>query len=223
MRTHSTAMTITLAWGILATACGTLNAGVFVDSGFEDYAVAGGGFVQPTSGPWTFNNDAGVVEPFSPNSSTEPLHTWSATFPAWAGQQYASTYAGSDYLRQVVSLDAGKYAISVHAAAPSGSVTIPQVATLQLGDGEFTFTLGNASIGAAHTVAEGSNWTLYSAVFAVDAPGSYELGVRNAKSAPYFINYDGFAIAAVPEPSTLVLAVLGLLGVVVAWWRRKAA
>ncbi len=223
MRTHFAATTIALAWAVLAASCGTLRAGILTDPGFEDYAVAGGGFVKPTSGPWTFTNDAGVVEPYSPNSSIGSLNTWSATLAAHGGQQYASTYAGSDHLRQVVSLSAGRYTISVYAAAPTGTVTIPSVATLDLVDGQFSFILDNTSIGQAHTVAEGSDWALYSAVLAVGASGSHEVGVRNTQTAPYFINYDDFAITAVPEPSTLVLAALGLLGVAAAWWWRKVA
>jgi hypothetical protein len=181
----------------------------FTDPGFENYAVSSGDFVKPTSGPWLFSNDAGVVEPYASNSSTGALYTWSATFSAPEGQQYASTYAGSDTIRQVVSFDAaGDYMISVYAAAPDGSVTIPTVGTLTLEDGEFTFTVGNTAVDSLHTVPTGSSWNLYSAVFTISSPGDYLLGVRNEKVAPYFINYDAFAIQLVPEPTTfqLVLA-----------------
>lgn len=189
----------------------------FVDPGFESYAVGSGGFLKPASGPWVFGNDAGVVEPFAPSSSTGPLNTWSATFLALEGQQYVSTYAAGDTVRQALSFASpGAYKLSVYAAAPSGTVTIPTVATLTLVDGEFTFTLNNAAFGSLNTVALGSNWALYSAVVTIGAPGTYDLGVRNTKGAPYFINYDAFAIEPVPEPAAgrllLALAVMVVLG-----------
>jgi hypothetical protein len=209
----------------IAAGSGKVYGAAFTDPGFESYAVSSGGYVQPTSGPWTFSNDAGVVEPYSANSSTGPLNTWSAVPSAMDGQQYASTYAGSDTIRQVVSFSVpGSYMISVYAAAPDGSVTIPSVGTLQLVDGEFTFALGGSAIGNVNTVPKGSSWTSYSAMFAIGKPGDYVLGVQNTKSAPYFINYDAFAIQSVPEPTTFHL--LLILGVLAAgaraarrWWR----
>src|SRR3954447_11676174 len=120
-----------------------LNAQTLTDPGFETYAVTSGGFLKPTTGPWIFGNDAGVVEPVAPNSSTGSLNTWSATFGAIEGQQYASTYAGADSIRQSVSFGAaGQYRVSAYAAAPSGSVTIPGIGAFTLGNGDFNFTLG---------------------------------------------------------------------------------
>jgi hypothetical protein len=188
-----------------------VRADLLADPGFESYAVTGGGFLKPTSGPWTFTNDAGIVEPYSPNSSTGVLNTWSATFSAFQGQQYASTYAAMDNLRQMVSFsEAGDYRISVCAAAPDGSVTIPLVGTMSLGDGAFTFTLANTAIGDVHTVTKGSGWALYEAAFSIDKPGDYLLGVQNRGESSYFVNYDAFALRSVPEPCAFsMLAILG--------------
>src|SRR6185369_1994372 len=83
-----------------------VNGQTLTDPGFEAYTVNSGGFVRPATGPWSFGNDAAVVKPPAPNSSTGPLNTWSATFAAIDGQQYASTYAGGDSIRQFVSFDA---------------------------------------------------------------------------------------------------------------------
>jgi len=194
----------------------TVQGQVLVDGGFESYAVNSGGFVQPVSGPWLFANDAGVVEPFAPNSSGGALNTWSATFAPVEGQQYASTYAALDSLRQVVSFTtAGLYRMSVSAAGPSGSLTIPSVGTFTLGDGEFTFLFDNTPVGSLQTVSAGSSWSLFSADFTVTAPGDYQVGVRNTRSAPYFINYDAFAVEPVPEPAVLQLALALGAGVVV--------
>ncbi len=204
---------------MMAAVAGCLNLGqaqALVDPGFESYAVNSGGFVKPASGPWTFDNDAGVVEPFAPNSSTGALDTWSASLAPVEGQQYASTYASQDALRQVVSFGAaGDYRISVYAAAPSGTVTIPTVGTFTLGSGEFTFLFNNVAIGSLQTVPDGSNWRLFSANFTVAAPGDYSLGVRNTRVASYFINYDAFGVELVPEPTTwrLSLALGAGLGV----------
>jgi hypothetical protein len=169
-----------------------------------------------------FSNDAGVVEPPAPNSSTRPLNTWSATFAPVDGQQYASTYAGGDILRQLVSFSAaGDYRLSVYAAAPNGTLTIPSAGTFTLGNGEFAFTLDNVAIGTVQVVPVGSSWGLFSADFTVPAPGDYRLGIRNTLAAPYFINYDGFAIQPVPEPSTMALGFLGVLCALATWRRPK--
>lgn len=195
----------------------------FIDSGLENYALNSGGFVMPNSGNWTFGNDAGVVEPYSPNSSTGLLHTWSATFAAIEGQQYASTYAGADQIRQGVSLStAGDYRISVYAAASEGTVAIrPGDTPLALQDGEFTFTLAGVHIGDLNTVVKGSGWNKYDAVFTIEKPGVYQLGILNTKTAPYFINYDSFSLQPVPEPSTLAMLLSVVLGGLL-WWRRRA-
>jgi hypothetical protein len=193
------------------------------DPGFENYAVGAGGFVKPASGSWLFTNDAGVVEPYSPNSSNGTLDTWSAAFTAYEGLQYASTYAGGDSIRQSVAFDtAGDYLISVYAAAPDGSVTIPSIGTLQLVDGEFTFTLAGTAIGSPHTVARGSSWNSYSAVFTIGKPGSYLLGTNNTLLASYFINYDSFSVQSVPEPSMVALLTVAAATLLfMAWPRRK--
>lgn len=183
----------------------------FTDPGFEGYSVSAGSVLQPVSGPWTFANDAAVVRPFSPNVSNG-TNTWSATFAPIEGQQYASTYAGLDSLRQTVTFaSAGNYRISAFAAAPSGSITLPSAGggTFPLVSSEFTFTLGGASIGNLNAIDPGSSWTLFSADFSISAPGDYQLGIRNTKIAPYFINYDNFAVQPVPEPSVVALVLLG--------------
>ncbi|HBO42596.1 MAG TPA: hypothetical protein DD670_01405 [Planctomycetaceae bacterium] len=192
--------------GLVIAMAGVMEGQTLLDPGFESYALNSGAFVVPDSGPWSFSNDAGIVEPYSPNSSTGPLNTWSAMFAALEGEQYASTYAGGDTIRQVVSFDtAGDYIISVHAAAPEGSVTIPAVASLSLEDGEFTFTLQNNPIGETHTVVKGSSWSLCSAILTIDSPGDYTLGIQNTKWAPYFINYDALSVQPVPEPTVVVM------------------
>jgi len=210
---------------LLAGSKNTAQGQVLMDGGFESYTVNSGGFVQPTSGPWLFVNDAGVVEPFAPNSSGGALNTWSATFPPVEGQQYASTYAASESLRQVVSFAAaGPYRIFVSAAGPSGSLTIPSVGTFTLGDGEFTFLFDNTPVGSLHTVPAGSSWSAFVADFTVTTPGDYPVGVRNTRTAPYFINYDAFAVVPVPEPTVLQLSLALGAGVVVAGtfrWRRS--
>lgn len=211
-----------MALAVLAIGTGQVRGQGFADPGFESYAVSSGGFVQPSSGAWAFVNDAGVVEPPAPNSSTAPGNTWSATFAAFEGQQYASTYAGSDTIRQSVSFSAaGDYRISVQAAAPNGSLIIPTVGTLTLGNGQFTFTLGNSAIGNVNTVTAGTSWNLYTADFTIATPGSYQLGVRNSASSPYFINYDAFAIQPVPEPQ--VWGLIAVLGAVIAAWKTLRA
>jgi hypothetical protein len=220
-RTHlRTILALGTMIAVIASSVSIGHGQIFTDPGFETYALSAGGFVQPSSGAWLFSNDAGVVEPFSPNSSTGPLHTWSATFAPVEGLQYASTYGGADTLRQTVSFSAaGDYRLSVYAAAPSGSVTIPAVGTFTLVNGEFGLTLANVVIGSTHTVAAGSDWSLFTADLTVASPGNYQLGIRNTLVASYFINYDAFAIQQVPEPATVALGLLG--GLAVALCRRR--
>ena len=206
-----------LLLGLVVTNPMIVNGQTLTDPGFEAYAVNSGSFVRPTTGPWSFGNDAAVVKPPAPNSSTGPLNTWSATFAAIEGQQYASTYAGGDSIRQFVSFDAaGLYRVSAYAAAPSGSVDIPPTGSSTLVDGQFSFTLGNAAIGTPYTLTPGSDWSLFAADFTIPTPGSYQIGIRNNTAAPYFINYDAFQIQPVPEPAVWQLALVVGTGVV-AW------
>jgi hypothetical protein len=222
MKTHPRARAVVCALFVALIVPSFAQGQTFVDPGFENYVLSPGGFVQPATGPWLFANDAGVARPPATNSSTGPLNTWSATFAPVDGLQYASTYAGSDTLRQVVVFNnPGDYRLSVYAAAPNGTLTIPGVGTSTLGDGQFTFTLGNLAIGSTHLVTAGNSWSLYTVDFNVPAPGAFQLGIRNTASAPYFINYDAFALQPVPEPSTLALALLGALAAG-AWWKRRA-
>jgi hypothetical protein len=199
----------------------------FLDGSFENYSVATGQFVGPTSGAWVFHENAGVTKPYAPNTfggmySDGRTVLWSATFAAVDGQQYASTYAGGDYLRQTISFStAGNYRISVYAAAPSGTVETSSGSHLNLASGAFNFTLGNTPIGASHSLAPGTSWTQYSQTFSIPSPGDYQLGVSNITIAPYFINYDAFAITPIPEPSCIVLLSIAALA---SWiWRRRRA
>jgi hypothetical protein len=181
-----------------------------IDGGFENYTVSPGGFVQPSSGPWSFTNDAGVVEPFSPNSSTGPLDSWSATRAAYQGQQYASTYAGADQIRQAVTFTTpGVYQLSVRAFAPAGALTMPGVFTnASLTDGQFRFWFGTAATGSTFTVPAGSDWAGYTARVTVPAAGVYDVGATNWTSDKYFINYDDFGVTPVPEPAGMMLMTL---------------
>lgn len=116
---------------------------------------------------------------------------------------------------------AGNYVMSVYAAAPDGSVTIPGVGTLALNDGDFVFRLNNTSIGGTHTVPAGSSWNLYSVAFAISTPGSYDLGILNSPNGPYFINYDAFSIQQVPETSAVAMIGLGCCAIALAERRRR--
>ncbi len=182
---------------------------VFVDPGFESYAVASGRFVRPCVGPWAFVNDSSVVEPFAAPTSLGTFSTWSATLAAFEGEQYACTYAGADVLSQSVSFSAaGTYTIGVQAYAPSGTVTFPGESPKTMVSGAFVFRVDGVSVGPAFTVPAASEWTLYSTVFTVSSAGAHTLGIANTLAASYFINYDAFCVEEVPAPG-----VCGALGV----------
>ena len=212
---HGVAVLVAIMSGLCASVTNTAQGQLLMDGGFENYTVSSGGFVQPSSGPWIFANDAGVVKPFAPNSSGGSLNTWSATLAPVEGLQYASTYAALDSLRQVVAFPAaGLYHLSVSAAAPGGSLSIPSVGTFTLGDGEFTFLLDNTAVGSLRTVPAGATWNSFSADVTIATPGNYEVGVRNTRAAAYFINYDAFQVELVPEPGVLQLSLALGAGVV---------
>ncbi len=201
---------------VLAVALGSGDARALsiAELDFESYDVASGGFLLAPSDSVSFFNNAGVVEPFSRDPdgavaslSSGGLLTWSATFAAFQGEQYASTYGGFDAIRQDVSFpSAGDYLISVYAAAPDGSVTIGTT-THTLVQGTFAFTLDGFDVDSFQ-IDPGTDWTLFSATLTIPTSGLHTVGFRNTALAIYFINYDDFAI--VPEPSSALLLALAL-------------
>lgn len=217
----TTPPSLTRVFTLLIAAVGT-HAATLVDAGFESYDVEPGTFVRPATGPWSFDNDAAVVKPFAPPTSTGSFNTWSAALSPWEGEQYASTYAGGDRLQQTVTFDApGVFELSVYAAAPAGTLTLPGIATVTLGEGEFRFTIDGFYLSPLHTVAAGSDWTRYGVEIQIEEPGDHTLGIANVKIAPYFINYDAFAITPVPEPATygMAMALAGLAFAGAQRWR----
>ncbi|MGB0715190.1 MAG: PEP-CTERM sorting domain-containing protein [Phycisphaerae bacterium] len=177
------------------------------DPSFESYDVAPGEFLIPKDGPWVFNNDAGVVEPFSPNSTLGvDLDTWSATFDAFDGEQYVSTYAARDSISQLVDIpDDGVYIVQVYAAAPDGTIQFPGSDPKDLVTGGFTISIGDQT-SEVFEIAPGTDWTLYAAPFVLEA-GEQDFRIANFGLASYYIHYDNIAI--VPEPATLSLLALG--------------
>ena len=169
----------------------------FADPGFESYDVAAGQAVFDNSGPWAFENNGRVVEPYTNGNIGSPPDTWSAVFAPHGGEQYACTYAGADTITQSVMLAPGSYTVSVWAAAPSGTVTISGN-TLTLVTGGFEFTLDGSPISLVNALDPDTGWTLFSATFAIDTPGSYDVGVHNPVIAPYFIYFDDFALVPAP-------------------------
>jgi HpiC1 cyclase len=185
-----------------------VRAVTLTDPGFESPVLSAGGFTHAGNPAWTFTNDAGVTRPFTNPTSTAVLNTWSATLSPIDGAQYASTYAGSDNITQTVSLAAGTYELSVYAAAPSGSVTIPPQPPLALVNGAFQLLFGGQN-SAAINMPPGTDWQRRSATFTLASPGNVAVGVRNTVTASYFINYDAFSLTLVPEPTSFVLLAIG--------------
>jgi hypothetical protein len=212
-----------LIWSLLQVALiSTLGlrstfAQVLVDPGFESYAVSSGGFLKPTTGAWVFRNDAGIVEPFSPSTSTAVLNTWSATLAPYEGMQYASSYAGGDWFDQEVFFPAaGQYLLSVYAASPSGTL-IQAGGAQQLVDGDFRFAVGGVVTGPTFTPPLDAGWARYRAVINIPAAGNRLVGFHTTKVASYFINFDAFSLTRVPEPASTALMLVG--SAAAAWYR----
>lgn len=203
-----------IACGVFVLSCAPGALGFFADPGFESYAVADGGVLFDNGGPWAFENNARVVDAFAPNSGTPD--TYSATFAPFEGEQYTSTYGGLDRIVQDVYLTPGSYTVSVYAAAPDGEWIHPVSGPLTLVDGGFDFVLDGANVSLENVLSPGTDWTHYFATFSIDTEGVYEVGVRNTRTAVYFINYDGFGL--VPGPG--VAGVFGL-GLVLGAGRRR--
>jgi hypothetical protein len=201
-------MVLAIAWG--SCLCGAAGAVNLVDPGFESVVVASGGFSHTGNSAWTFTNDAGVVRPFTNPTSTGALNTWSATFSPVEGSQYASTYAALDTIRQTASLAPGSYVLSVSAAAPSGSITIPPFAAMPLVTGGFQLTFG-AQSSPTINMPPGTDWQTYSATFVLNSPGNIAVGIRNPVTASYFINYDDITLTRIPEPAAWLLGSVGSL------------
>ncbi len=201
---------------ILLGATHSAHALIITDPGFESYSVDPGGFTKE-AGSWTLANDAGVVEPFSPNSSNGQLDTWSATFAAIEGEQYASTYAGLDSITQSINIPArGLYTFSIYAASPDGSVTIaPHANPFILSTGSFSFEFDGNQLGS-FSIDPGTDWMEYSLTTELSA-GIYTVGVINTARAPYFINYDNFTLSQVPVPAAVWLFASGLMALIYPW------
>jgi hypothetical protein len=196
---------------LIALVCSHAEGQTVLDPGFESYDVASGGFTKDASGPWIFNNDAGIVEPFSPHSSNGPLDTWSATFAPFEGDQYASAYAGSDWFDQDVTFPAaGNYQLSVWAASPSGTVSIVG-GPMTLTTGDFRFAVGGSVVGSTFSPPLDAGWNRYMETVQINSHGVHRIGVHTTKTAPYFIDFDMLTVA-VPEPSTSGLLLSGLVG-----------
>ena len=203
-------VTIAFVIGACLLACPLAPAQTVADAGFEQVPVASGQFVK-VGGPWAYTNDAGIVRPFGSSTTTEPLNTWSATRDAFEGAQYASTYAGGDTITQPVTFDQpGVYELSVMAFSPAGIQEIPGNPGLYkpLGNGEFRFEFGGGPVGPTWVVPVGSEWTRYATTVDVTQPGTYPVGIANTRVDVYFVDYDAFRIAAVPEPSAAALLLL---------------
>jgi hypothetical protein len=201
------------------------SANLFLDPSFESYNVAPGtsevGFNLP--GPWQFTNDAGVTEPYDPYPGTG-FGVSSATIPAHDGDQYVSTYAGTDYIVQEVTLSPGQYELSIYAA-------YGDIGAEFFVDGEFAFAWDPnpnvpSLISPTFAVAMSSDWTQYSMILEIvgPSPETHLVGIVNSLTAPYLINYDSASLtslSSVPVPAAAWLfgSALGLLG----WMRRKAA
>jgi hypothetical protein len=205
-------MFVMLLFGVVASA----QAITIADPGFESFDVDPGGFTKE-NGAWSFDNDAGVVQPYAPNSSTAILNTWSATFDAIEGEQYASTYAGGDRIFQSVTFEkSGEYLFEVFAAAPGGSVNTGG-GYIPLSWGSFYFQVGLQSAGY-FVLYPDTDWAKYSATAYVEA-GTHLVQIKNGASAPYFINYDAFSLTLVPLPASIWLLGSALAGL--GWLRRK--
>lgn len=188
-------------------ACQSAMAQMIQDSSFEGYEVDPGEYLIPKDGPWVFNNDAGIVEPFSPNSTIGvDMDTWSATYTPFDGEQYVSTYASRDSISQMIDIPAdGTYIVQIYAAAPDGTIQFPGSDPKDLVTGGFTISVGN-EISQIFQIAPGTDWSLYAAPFMLEA-GEQELRIANFGLASYFIHYDNITI--VPEPATLTILALG--------------
>jgi hypothetical protein len=191
-----------------------------LDPGFESYSVSAGEWTNVDGGPWQFNNNAGVVEPFAPPTVLSPLMTWAATIAPYDGQQYASAYAGSDFFDTIVDFPMpGDYFLSVYAASPPDSSDVND-AVPTLTTGAFRFALGGAVTGPTFVPPLDAEWNRYSTTVRVNSAGPRLVGFHTTKTAPYFVYFDAFSLGRIPEPATLGLALIALIAPA-RWHRRR--
>ena len=112
---------------------------------------------------------------------------------------------------------AGAYELSVYAASPSGFVIELGVPKAELVQGGFGFFVDGEHVGVMHVPELDAGWVRYTARFEVTSPGEITAGVGNITGAPYFINYDSLELVLVPEPSSLLLGSLVLVGLLLGW------
>lgn len=120
-------------------------------------------------------------------------------------------------LSQSVSLVGGTtYSVSFSLLATVSGSFNPNFFTL-------TNSLGSAVLALNDTQVPVGNWQTYSYMFTPGADGLYSLNFAfvSGATAAKDVALDGVSIAAVPEPSTWAMMILGFIGVGFMAYRRK--
>jgi len=196
--------------------CGAANAAIVANGDFETGDFSG----------WTVNagGDAKypqVVIPYN-SSANYPNGAFGLPVPSAPGGGNFGAYFVSDKanqsISQSVSLTAGTtYVVSYYLYAPANGRANTFDAQLQSATDGFLSPVWDAK-------TLGSGWTLYTAHFVADASPSYTISLDfhpDGIPAADFVVDNVSLTAAVPEPATWAMMVLGFAGIGLLGYRRS--
>ena len=218
-----------------AAEAGLVNVGV-ANAGFEEYVVGSPGGFIPVIADWTSAGAVGMFQPITPTSYSAPppegaqigyIHENGSIFQVLGAQLVAdATYSLSvsigergdtDYLGNTISIGAYRVALMLEDALDPGNLaaaTLLGEATSPMpADG--TFAVASVSYVAPGVLGALAGRNLIVALFGAVVPEPMvvnQLNFDDVRLTQFTDDDNNNGPAAVPEPATLALYGLGLLG-----------
>ena len=218
----------------LVSVCGVANGDFLVNVDFEpntDDLQTGAGVVVGSAGDvWNSSDEtAGMALVDSAGNATGVTMTMDAEWPAGkavAGfERYQNTPQADLMIDGVFGIDAtpvtvtltgvaaGEYDLYAYSGSNNGD---PPRVTLVTANG-VSKTIGPNSAVGTLTLVQGADWE----VLGVTVGGDQTLSIVGSVVSGGASNLTGFQLSQIPEPSTLILGLLGAVSLVAYAWRKR--